>query len=316
MNKIKYLVLILALFLTTSCISYTELNDIGIIDTIGISKENNMYILDINMLTPKENNNNSIHYRVKSLTLENAFDKLYTLTTKEVNLSHIELLILDKILEKDDYENIINFYTNRPDSRNTFNVILLNNYNDASIKNINALEINNLLETNHRADGLIKPKTIDQIITDISTLNISYIPIINIKDTFEIIGYHSIYLENKLLTKEESIAYNFLTNKIDKCNLITDKINIKIDNSITTYKINKNIIQINIFSRIDNIEDINIKDEYKKILNTYINDFLRNNNTNYFYELIKKYNYNYYKNNSNIKIEYKINIQVSDSNER
>lgn len=314
MKKIKYLIILL--FLTTSCINYTELNNTGIIDTIGITKNNNQYILDINMLTPDKNNTKkTTHYRVQSKTIENAFDKLYTLTTKETNLSHLELLILDKNLDKNNYDDIIKFYTNRTDSRNTFNIIILDNYHINNIKNINALEINNLIDSNHEIDGLIKGKTIDEMITDIVTIDISYIPLISINNSFEILGYQSIYIESKILSKEDSIAYNFLTNKIDKCNLITDDINIKIDSSTTTYKINDNTIKINIFSRINNIDNNDIKDNYKKLIKKYIDNFFSTNNTNYFKELIKKYNYKYYKNN-NINLKYEINIQVSDSNER
>ena len=54
MKYIKLILLLLVIFLTTGCVSYTELNELGIIDMILIDKDNDNYIVTINMITPSK----------------------------------------------------------------------------------------------------------------------------------------------------------------------------------------------------------------------------------------------------------------------
>lgn len=322
MNKIKYL-LFLILFITTGCVNYTELNDIGIINAIGINKNNDDFIINVNMLTPTTNNlEENKTYEVKAPSLNEAFDKLYLSTYKDINLSHLELLILDKDLRKDDYDAIKTFFLNRIESRNTFNTIILENYNKDNIFKFTTEEINSLIETNSNQDGIVSYKTFDELVEDILTLNISYIPTVKIDEKIKILGYRSIYSENKLLSLRESISYNFLTNKIKKCNLVDENLNIKVDKSITTMKVNKNIITININSTLTNYgKEENIINIYNTTLKKYINQYLQNNNLEYFNEIIKKYDYNYYKKTKkdnikfNIIVNSKLNKEAYKNNE-
>lgn len=310
MKRLKY-ILVLISFILTGCLNYVELNDIGIINVIGIDKNNNGYIININMLTPTTDLlNKSTTYEVQSKTLEEAFDKLYLLTSKKINLSHLELVMFSKSLEKKDYNNITRFFLNRNDSRNTFPTVIVENYDKNKIFNITANDINSLIETNSKDDGIVSVKTFDELTEDILNLNISYIPCIKINDKVEILGYRSIYEESKLLTIKESISYNFLINKISKCNFVDEVINIKIDSSNTKIAINQNKITININSILTNYANKkDVTEFYNDTLLKYLEEFLESNNLNYFYNLIKKYDYNYYKNNKNIDIEFKINIE-------
>ncbi|MDD6879562.1 MAG: hypothetical protein PUD59_04990 [bacterium] len=309
MKKISIL-LIVILVITTGCLNYTELNDIGIIDTVGITKNNDNFLININMLTPTTANlEENKTYKVEAKTINEAFDKLYLLTYKDINLSHLELLVLSNKLDKKDYDKINKFFLNRNDSRNTFNVVILNNYNEDSIFKYDSKEINSLIKTNSKEDGIVMPKEFIDMAQDILDLEISYIPTIKVNDSIEILGYSSIYKENKLLTLRESISYNFLTNKIAKCNLVDENLNLKVDKSFTTYKINDNKIKIVIHSTITDYKDEkDIVNVYNKTIKNYLKEYLDNNDLKYFDELIKKFNYNYYKNNKNINIEYDISI--------
>lgn len=310
MKKIKYIIIVI-LFTLTGCLNYVELNDIGIINVIGIDKENNGYIININMITPTGDDlEKSTTYEVYSSTLEEAFDKLYLLTSKKINLSHLELVMFSKNLNKDDYNNITSFFLNRNDSRNTFPIVIVENYNKKEIFSFSAYDINSLIEVNSFDDGIVSVKTFDEVIDDILNIKISYIPCIKITDKVEILGYYSIYNKEKLLSIKESISYNFLTNKISKCNFVDDNLNIKIDSSNTKIAINKNKITININSILTNYTDkSDITDFYNKTLKNYLEEYLANNDLEYFYNLIKKYNYSYYKNNKNIDIDFNINIE-------
>lgn len=312
MKKIKLLILLLILLFTTcGCLNYTELNDIGIIDAIGINKKDKNYTISINMLTPTVKNlEESKKYQVTAETLEEAFDKLYLLTSKDINLSHLELLLLNKNLNKEDFDNITNFFLNRDDSRNTFKVLVVDNYNEEKLFKFKSNDINYLIETNSKEDGMVITKTFDEIVEDILDIQISYIPLIDIDQEIKVLGYQSIYSESKKLDYWESISYNYLYNKIIKCNLVDKDLNIKIDKSRTIMEIDKNKITININSALTNYgKGKNIETIYNGILKKNLTNFLSSNNLNYFKNMIKKYDFNYYKNNRINNIDFKINIK-------
>lgn len=311
MKKIKLILLLISIFFLTGCLNYVELNQIGLINVIGISKNNKNYVISINMLEAtieeKEENKN---YKVEAPSITQAFDKLYLLTTKNINLSHLELLILDKSLKKEDYDKIKSFFLNRNDSRDTFNVIILENYSDETLFKFNYKDINSLIETNHQEDGIVSPKSFDELIEDILNINTSYIPTISVNEKLEILGYRTIYNNNKLLSIKESITYNFLTNNIIKANLIDQNLNIKIDKSITNISINKSSMKITVSSTLtDYSNEKKIESKYNKIVKEYILEYLDNNDLSHFYNLMKKYNYNYYKRNKDKEISFNVIVQ-------
>lgn len=319
----KKLILLLfcSLFLLTSCISYTELNDIGIVNMIGITKENEIYEITINMIIPNEKDiKESKVFKVKNKNLDEGFNNLYEKSLRKIYLSHVDLLLLSDNLEKGDYDNIINLFFNRNDSRNTFSTVIVKNYNSTKIFNTLPENINSLLNVNSKENGIVKIKQFDDVVKDILELKYSYIPLINIDKEINILGYRRIYSNNKTLSKEESMAYNFITNNIESTYLLSnDKyINYKVNSSITRLKVNKNNIEININSnitvlsnnsKIDN--NTKLKEIYIKDLTNLIDNYIKNNDLTYFYNLIKKYDYNYYKENKDKKINFKYKIDAS-----
>ena len=316
-NKILIIFAILVtLFTTTSCINYAELNEIGIINSMGINKKNDKYIINVNMLTPNENSiNKSIKYETSGSSITDAFNNLYLTTSKKVNLSHIELLILSKNLEKEDYINIKDFFLSQKNSRNNFNIIILENYSESNIFKYNTIDINNLIVTNSKEMGIVFPKTFDEVIQDILNINKSYIPTIKIEKEIKILGYRIVFNDEKLLSVEESNTFNFLLNKINKCNFTYKNTNIKVESNITRIDINNNIININIFSTISGETKEYLNGIYINILKDHINKFINNNDLEYFYNLVKKYNKNnkYTKNNLvfNININPKTNKVIN-----
>lgn len=316
----KYIKLIVIFFLTfciTGCVSYTELNELGIIDMILIDKIDDEYVVTINMITPKEDDlENKTTYQASNKNLDECLNDLYLSTTKKIYFSHLELMAFTPNIEKEDYDEVINLFLNRVDSRNTFSTIIVSNSD--KLFEYKSKDINDLININGEENGIIFIKQFDDIIKDILEINISYIPRIKMKDKIIIEGYQSIYDENKLLSLDESIGYNFITNNITQTVFIDNDIGFKLTNSNTNTKIEDNKIKLNISTTYQIVtNNSNIKDEekIKKIYNnkikSFINAFLNNNRHNYFYNLIKKYDYKYYNSNNNMSLEFKINITSS-----
>lgn len=320
MKKIIFL-LISILYLTTGCISYTELNDIGIVNAIGIDKINNKYEITINMLIPEgEDIEQTKQFKTTSNNLDEAINNLYSKSLRKIYLSHLDLLLLSDNLKKEDYDDIINLFLSRNDSRNTFSTVIIKDYNSNNIFKNTPDNINSLIKVNSEENGLVTIKQFDEIVKDILEKDISYIPIIELKEEPNILGYKSIYSNNKILSNQESLAYNFITNKIKQATIVNKQQNIsfKINSSMTNIKINQNNIDININSNITilsndtNITNQNkIKDIYEQELRNILKNYIDNNESSHFYNLVKKYDYNYYKNNKNHKLNFNFKITSS-----
>jgi len=322
--KINKLVLLIVIcFFMTGCVSYTELNELGIIDMILIDKKDDNYIVTINMLTPKKDDLEAkTTYSATDLTLDKCLGDLYLYSSKKISFSHLELMVFTPNIAKKEYDEIINLFLNRVDSRNTFNTVIIDNYE--KLFNYKSRDINDLININNSESGIVETKQFDDVIKDILELEISYIPRLTIKDTLLIEGYQSIYDKNKLLTKEESIGYNFITNNIHQSTFTSNNIGFKLNSPNTSIKVDKNKIQINVNSTyqiVNNNTNINndkdLEKECNKAIKKYISAFLKDNNLNYFYNIIKKYDYKYYLDTNNIKIEFDINtnlVKVDNSN--
>mgnify|MGYP006955113091 FL=1 len=111
MKYIKLLVLILLIVFTTGCVSYSELNELGIVDMILIDKDNNQYVVSLNMLTPTEDDlkSNKV-YTTSDKSLDKCLTNLYLESNKKISFSHLELILFTTNLEKDDYDEIINLF--------------------------------------------------------------------------------------------------------------------------------------------------------------------------------------------------------------
>lgn len=317
MKHIKFLILILLLIFTTGCVSYSELNELGIVDMILIDKDNSQYVVSLNMLTPTEDDlkSNKV-YTTSDKSLDKCLTNLYLESNKKISFSHLELILFTTNLEKDDYDEVINLFLNRSDSRNTFSTVITNP--KTNLENYRKDDINSLININHENEGIVAIKQFDDVVKDILEIKNSYIPKIDDKDSIKIDGYYSIYNENKLLTKDESIGYNFITDNIIKNEFEVNDINFKINYSKTNLKINKNKITINITTTYQIMSNnTKIKDDkeldllFQKGVKKYINSYLALDNYNYFSNLLKKYDYKYYKNNKDIT--FKFNIKISSN---
>ncbi len=153
MKKILILTIILLL---TGCNNYTELNDLAIIKSIGISKDDNytLYAEIINKVD-KENIPEKKIYEIKAKKIDELFTNIKTMVNKEIHLSHIDLIILNNKLDKKDLENIIKYFINHQELRNDFLVVISSKIKEV-LTNSKYDEIEKIIITNKESKNIIK----------------------------------------------------------------------------------------------------------------------------------------------------------------
>ncbi len=290
----KKIILVLVLLLTTSCTN-NDINNLAIINEIAIDY-NGIYKVYMKVL---ESDDNYEIYKEEGTTIDECFSNLNNKINKKIYLTHLEVLALSNSLNEKNYSEIFNFFMNQESSRNSFNTIIVDKI-DKELFDFDTKDIESLLSLSIATTGLVNQKTLDEIIKDILNFNISYIPYIDLTAK-EVKGYKSIYEVNKIMTKEESIAINFIFNQIDSITLLIDNKNYKLENCNTINEVKDDTIKINVSC------DIQGEEKGKIIVKNYLeeitNDYIKNNSKNYFNYLGNKFNVKHYKIKPSIKIE-------------
>ncbi|MGN0974232.1 MAG: hypothetical protein ACI4OT_05760 [Bacilli bacterium] len=275
----KFIFLIFLILLCSGCY-YTELNDLSIIDSIGIEKvdEDMKIVMSIvNTIDYKsEDNIETTIYESTGQSIEEAFNNFYLEINKTIYLDSLNNLLISDTLNNEDISNIVNFFIKNKESRNTFNILYVKESSIKDILNSN-LNLKSMLMTNNKEFGNTCLYSLEEFFSD--NYNYSFVPTLYFKDKV-IIDNYSVFHKYKYigaLNKDESIVYNIINNKIDKLNLNIEDKYFKILNIKTTRNNKK---EINISSSIDKKES--------KIYNTYLRKNIN--------KLLKKYkiydNYN------------------------
>lgn len=190
-------ILLLIIFITTSCTQYTDLKDLSIIKSIGIDYHDSYTIYaQVYDVINKNNDPKTKIIKAYGKTIKEAFINLKNIPNKKLYYSHIDLLIFDTKLHDNNYNEIINYVINNNEFRNDYLVIVSNDI-EKILNNSKYDEIENLIKTNN----LILKKYFTDLINDFvnsKTFNISKIDYEN----------NIIYIEN----------YMFKNNKLERIN--------------------------------------------------------------------------------------------------
>jgi spore germination protein KC len=145
-KKILLLLLCGLPLLITGCSNYSEINNVMIVDGIGINKINDEYLVSFNTYV---GNDKYETYDVLVKDLDTSFNEIYLLVNKKIYLSHLNILLISSSLDNNDNLKIMNTFNNRDDLRGSFLVSIVDNYDDKifSDKNIVTLLNNNYKES-------------------------------------------------------------------------------------------------------------------------------------------------------------------------
>ena len=288
----KIIIILISLFLLTSCYDYQELVNLNIVSGIGIDYENNEYVVTLEIInSSKKNAENEIKTTIltgKDKELSKAFTKAKEKSSKEIYLKHIELLLLSKNICKHGIKEVLSYLLNDIYTNNDYYVIVVNNPNDIlNIKLDNKTITNNI--TNY-LNYTIKNHNLDDIFT--ITKNIienkksTSIPYLNVNKDNITMNKIACFNKDKLTTTINSKIYKLLILKDDNLNFNIDNNTINIYKIKPKYKIKKNkiIITINCKGRIIMNKKTNslsnLNKQLKKQIKKEINKFIKNANTN------------------------------------
>ena len=255
-------IFILFILLLSGCSDYKELNNLAIVNTIGIDKKNNNYKLCIEVLnTDKENGKNKIYYSTGK-TINEAINKVNNKSPKIIYGGHLDKIIVSKDILNDKKIDLVDSFFRLTEVKDEFDFFVTKD-NDACdiVKSLSKLPNNSSsrLQKNSKENRSTSSYTnIDVFISNYLKTGIDpVISVLNIKD-------NEVYIDNIAITKngkvikyldtKESIGYNLRRNEIDKISIpisYKDKYStIKINKSTTKNKVikkkNKYIIEINI----------------------------------------------------------------------
>ena len=271
----KKIILILFLFFVTGCNSYTELNDLGIIEKIAIEYKDSKYRLHASIINKLDNDTNIKNYQIIASNIPDLFDNLSLFLNKKIYLSHLNLLIINDSINTNNLKELINFFLNNNDTREDFLVVTTNNI-DNLFNNLKWNEINDLVNINTKTGKSIYTTMFD-IASNYYLDKPIYLTSISYDSYPEIIGFEKIYHNQKtFIDNDDTIFINYLLNNIEgfkinlKCTL-DDYLYLEIKSSNTNIFSNKIFItnELKIINNQCNLP--------KDKINNLFNDYLSNN---------------------------------------
>ena len=154
--------------------NYTELNDLAIIKSIGITYENNEYTLYAEIIDEitKDNLPKTKIIKGNNKKIKDTFDDIKLLVNKEIYLSHIDLLIISETLNNDNYQEIINYFLSNKEFRNDF-ICIFSNEIESVLTNSKYDEVEEIITTNKDSKNIINV-TFEEIISKILCTHVQF----------------------------------------------------------------------------------------------------------------------------------------------
>ena len=283
----KIFIMILLLILSSGCFNYKEINNLAIIPTIGIEKKDNNYIVTAWIInTKKENSNKVITYKGKGKDIDGALKDIANMSSKELFLSHLKVLIISDDLIKNNITDVIDYFARNTQAKMNFYVITSTTNTPSEILNITppldtlpSNDIYNLLNISDKLKGNVNILTFENLIKQILEKGVNpvytNISVINNKKNINKIKVNNMVSFDKknnitLLDEDESLGYNLINNNIknpiitSKCKNENNYFSIEIIKSKNKIKYKNNKIYMN-FKIKGTISEINCNKDVNSI---------------------------------------------------
>lgn len=241
---IKKTFILLLVLLLTGCYDQKELNTIAIMTATEINKIDNQFIVNAQVVNPQSSDKTVniqapfIVYVGKGKTIHEAYREIKRQSSRYLYPNHMEILIINEKLAKEDVKQIMDFFLRIPDVRTEFYVLIGKNDNilniTTPIDDVSATSIVDTMKTNNKYLGVTNFVTFNEFANMDLNQNLEVVlPTIEAidytKDSESIsntestkitslykLGNLAVFKDNQLkgyLTEDESIAYNIIKNK-------------------------------------------------------------------------------------------------------
>ena len=319
----KIILILFCLFMVTGCFDYRELNDINIINSIGVD-----YVVYFETIKNKKSESATTSIvKAQDKMFAKAINKAINNAGKSVYLKHVKLLIIGEDLAEKGISDVVDYLVREISLSTSFftivakepkKILKVSNNGDA-ISNI----IVDTIKSNMDADTLDNIDIIaSNLYNDKLDITLPYVKISGKNVDLENIGY---FKKDKMMGKYNNRIFNFLMLKSKNIEFENKGNILSIYNKKVTYKVEKDKITINVkgLGKVKKInEDIDLKkqESYEKLENEInkaiydeIKEFIevtRNDEADVlgFRNLYYK---KYQKNINNINYEINTNIKVS-----
>lgn len=239
----KKIFILLLVLLLTGCYDHKELNTIAILTATEINKINNEYIINAQVVNPQSKDSINKQapffiYTGKGKTIQEAYRQIKLQSSRFLYPNHLQILIINENLAKEDVSQVIDFYLRTPHIRTEFNILIGKQNNilniTTPIDDISSTSILQTMKTNNKYLGVTNLITFNEFanmsIDKHLEIILPSIESTNYKeesqttententttDSMYKLGTLAVFKENQLkgyLTEKESITYNVIKNK-------------------------------------------------------------------------------------------------------
>lgn len=325
----KIIILCTLIFLLTGCFDYQELNDMAIVNGIGIDYKDNKYQISLEIIkSQKDGNSTEITSEVITATdknLANAFNKTISKSSKKIYLKHVKILVLSEKISKKGISKILDYIIRDISISNNFNIVVSKNAHKILNKKLENESItDNINDILNLSMDVKDTYNIDMIASKLNNNKVDIaLPYLELKKNISIskIAY---FKGDQMLGIMSDKMYNFFVINSNQINFTNDNNVLNIYKKKINYEVKENKITINItgYGKIKEVnEHLNLEEvsSYSKI-NKLINEEIKKQTYEFINKIKEKsdllgfkeiYYNKYRKKLKNIKYDVKVNIKLN-----
>ena len=327
----KKIILLIICLLLSGCYDYQELNDMSIVSGIGISYEDDEYVVSLEITeSVKSSNDSSISTKIvkgQDKSIANAFSKAMKNSNKQVYMELVKVLVLSEDVAKEGILPVIDYIIMSTNINSNYRMVVTKDIDELfeleldneSVSNIIVETINYGLNSKNSDNLDIKAS---YLMTNSRSIALPYV---DIDEENIIIDKTAIFKEDKLWEIKDDKLYQFLILNSENINFEKDSNVISIYKNEIKYDVmnGKVIIKINGYGKVTQVnDDIDLENEkVYPTLEDMINEEIDNEVTKYLDDTMKEdidilgLKDLYYKKTKkkieNIKYEIDVNVNIN-----
>ena len=173
-KKIKLIISIFIIFTLTGCYDYREINDLAIVGATEINKIDDNYQVTVQAINPQAPDKTTnpqapfVIYTGTGKTIQEAYRSITLTSSRFLYSNHLQLLIINEKVAKEDISSIIDYYIRNPGIRTEFYILIGKDDNILSITTpideIPSASIKESIENNYKYYGVTGRVTFSEFV--------------------------------------------------------------------------------------------------------------------------------------------------------